>query len=383
MIVLQTVEEAVGIGSRLFALAALAGVVGLVVAALYRWYLSESVPQGVVLFIGASAIALALNMTATLGQSIGGTTDLLDPRAGLFTIAALLVGGIASEAGRHAGDSIGARFAPARSYRGLDREVSAFVRGGGRVLRVELPPTIADMDGYEPVRGALKEELAGRVLTFPGRLTFEDLHDAFVSRLEREFGIGKVDVEFGPDGTVEYLAVGRGQAGIGHTLQPGQVAIAIRADPAYRSSPGDQVRIWRATPQPERVTSGEVRGVVSDVVTVSVAEEAVEALRSEQGYKLETVPRGHHVDREFASILRRANESAEETTIVADSELVGTRVAEAGVTVIAIERPDGTVEAPPPGDAELSGGQRVVVIGRPDELRRFIAAAQGTPDPSA
>lgn len=378
MIPLQSVAEVVGLGSRLVALATLAGVVGLGVAVAYRWYLDEEVPQGVVLFLGASAIALALNTTATLGQSIGGTTDLLDPQAGLFTIVALLAGGIASEMGRLAGDAIGARLAPRGAIGGLDREVSAFVKGGGRVLRIALPETIEDVDGYEPVRPELKQALAGQVLTFSGRLSFTELRDAFVLRLDRDFGIGKVDVEFAEDGSVEYLAVGRGQAGIGHTLAPGQVAMAVRADPAYRSSPGDQVRIWRTGSPPERVTTGEIRGVVEDVVTVSVPEEAVASLDAEAGYKLETLPEGRLVDREFAAILRRANEAVEAVTIDASSDVIGRRVGDLEVTVVAIEGAEGTLESPPASDVTLEPGQRVMVIGRPDELRRFAGTAQGT-----
>lgn len=378
MIVAQTVDEAVGLGGRIVALALLAGIVSLAVAAVYRWYLAESVPQGVTLFLGASAIAITLNTTASLGDSIVGSSDLLDISSGLFTIGSLLLGGIASEAGRHVGDALGDRFGTGLSLGGLDRDISAFVKGGGRVLRVELPETIADMDGYEPVKPELKEDLAGRVLTFPGRLTFAELHDTFVHRLERDFGVGKVDVEFAEDGAITYLAVGRGQAGVGHTLAPGRVALAIRADPAYRSSPGDQVRIWRTDGDPERVATGELRGVVADVATVSVPEEALSLLQAEAGYRLETVPEARNVDREFVAILRRANETAEEFTITGDGDLPGRTVADVEVSILAIEDAAGTLDAPPAADTTFEAGQRVLAVGRPDELRRFAAAAQGT-----
>ncbi|MFP4628917.1 MAG: TrkA C-terminal domain-containing protein [Halobacteriales archaeon] len=371
------IDDAIGLGVRLVALAALAGAIGLAAAAVYRWYLREELPQGIALLAGASAIALALNTTATLGESIGGTTDLLDPRAGAFAITAILAGGVACEGGRRVGDVFGARLGVSWGL-GIDAEVSAFVKGVGRVVRVELPETIDDIDGYDPVRPELKADLAGAVLSFPGRLTLEELREAFVTRLNRDHGIGKVDVEFAPDASVEYLAVGRGRAGIGHTLPPGEVAVAIRGDPAYSASPGDQVRIWRAGDEPTRVTAGEVRGIVDDVVTVSVPEAAAGDMTAEAGYRLVTHPGGRHVDREFAAILRRADEAVASVAVEPGADLVGRRVAALEVTVLTVEVPDGSVLALPSGEAVLEAGQRVAAIGRPDELRRFEAAAQGT-----
>lgn len=378
MILQVPVDAAVGLGARLIALVALSGAIGLIIATVYRWYLREELPQGIALLAGASAIAIALNTTATLGESIGGTTDLLDPRAGAFAMAAILVGGIASEVGRRVGDVLGDRLRPGLAVGGIDGEVSAYVRGAGRVVRLELPDEIEDIDGYDPVRTELKAELAGSVLTFPGRLTLEELRDAFVARLNRDLGIGKVDVEFAPDGTIAYLGVGRGLAGIGHTLPPGEVAVAIRADPAFGASPGDQVRLWRVDDEPTRVTAGEVRGIVGDVVTVSVPEGAATALAEEAGYRLVTHPEGRHVDREFAAILRRANEAAGSATLAPGSALVGRRVDALEVTPLEITSPDGSVRTLPTGDAVLEAGQRILAIGRPDELRRFEVAAEGT-----
>ncbi|MFC7233693.1 hypothetical protein ACFQMM_24280 [Saliphagus sp. GCM10025308] len=48
------------------------------------------------------------------------------------------------------------------------------------------------------------------------------------------------------DGTVDHLAVGSVPSGIGPTLAPGSVAMAVRADPAPDASPGDVVEVWSA-----------------------------------------------------------------------------------------------------------------------------------------
>lgn len=365
-------------GIRLIALAGLAGLIAVAAASLYRWYIHEGIPQGVTLLLGGSAIALALNTTATLGQSIGGTTDLLTPEAASFTLLALFLGGIASEGGRRLGDRLGARLAPTWSLGGIDRDVSAFVRGGGRTLRITLPDVIGDIDGHDPVRPDVKERLAGQTMVFPGRLTHDELHEAFVDRLQRDATVGKVDVEFTDDGEVLYLAIGRGEAGIGHAIPPGQVAIAIRADPAFSAGPGDHVRVWRTTDAPERLLTGEIRGIAGDVVTLAVDEGDVDRLAPEAGYRLVTLPGRERPDREFAAILRRANETAAEVTVAEGSPLVGRAVGDLEVTVLGVETAGGAVEAPPAAGRSIAVDERVVVMGRPDAVRRFEAGAKGT-----
>lgn len=378
MIPMLTLQEALGHGLRLGALVALAGSISLVGAFLYRWYVHEELAQGVAILLGAAGIALVLNTTASLGQSIGGTTDLLDPRAASFTVIAFLLGAVASEGGRYVGDRAGERLAPGWALGGLDHEVVSFVRGGGRTLRVRLPDEIHDIDGYDPVRADIKAELAGETMTFPGRMTHRELHDAFVARLQADLGIGKVDVEFTDDGAVSYLGVGRGEAGIGHTLPPGQVATAVRADPAFSASPGDHVRVWRDGAEPERLLTAELRGVAGDVVTLALEGEHVDRLAAEGGYRLVTLPRMVQADREFTSILRRANESVVRTTVAADGALVGRTAGDLDVDALVVETADGETLAPPARDRPLAAGDVVIAMGRPDLLRRFAAAAQGT-----
>lgn len=375
---LLTTNEVMTQGTRLVALVLLAGVVALLASFVYRWYIHDELPQGVGILLGAAAIALVLNTTASLGESIGGTTDLLDSQAAMFTILAFVFGGFSSELGRYVGDRAGHRFAPGWALGGIDTEVVSFVKGGGRTVRVTLPETIEDIDGYDPVRSDIKEDLAGETMTFPGRLTYQELHDAFVARLQGELGIGKVDVEFSDTGEVLYLGVGRGEAGLGHALPPGQVATAIRADPAYSATPGDQVRIWQTDPEPQRLFTGEVRGIAGDIVTVAVEEEHVDRLRDEGGYRLVTLSRAIQADREFATILRRANDSVVETTVADGSSVIGKRPDEFEIKALVVRSQDGQQLAPPPRDRPFAVGDEVIAMGRPDRLRRFEATAQGT-----
>lgn len=378
MIPLITIDETLSLGGRIGALAALALLIGLIAAMVYRWFLNEELPQGIAILLGASAIAVVLNTTASLGQSIGGTTELLAPRAASFTVLAFLVGGIASEAGRLGGDRLGKRLIPGASLVTLDGDVTSFIKGRGRVIRVEVPEEIQDIDGYEPVRTDIKDNLSGTMMSFPSGLTEKELNEAFVTRVQQETGIQKIDVEFTPSGKITYLAVGRGEAGIGHTLPPGELAIAIRADPAFSASPGDQVRVWKVDPEPRRLLTAEVRGVVEDIVTISVPEDVVHDLEMESGYRLVTLPRTSRPDREFASVLRRENESIVQTTIQPSSDVVGRAVDMLSVTVLTIKAEDGSIDALPEPETTLQANDTVISMGRPDVLRRFEVAAQGT-----
>ena len=76
--------------------------------------------------------------------------------------------------------------------------------------------------------------------------------------------------------------------------------------------------------------------------------------------------------------VRRATERVVDATIAAGSGLAGTTVASTAVEVLAVVDADGRVVAPPPPEHALAVGDRVIAMGRPDALRSFDAAAQGT-----
>jgi len=114
--------------------------------------------------------------------------------------------------------------------------------------------------------------------------------------LKEEYEVGYVDVELDDEEGVEFLGLGRGMSGIGPTLVPGTCAVALYADPAYSSSPGDTVQHWKRTEdettekaegegnevgtegigkggEMERVAVGELGGATGDVVTVDLTTE--------------------------------------------------------------------------------------------------------------
>jgi hypothetical protein len=381
----MTVAAAVGVvdGAILVVgLAALSGGVATGVSLLFRWYAGRRAPEGVAILVGLAAIALSLNTTAALTSAIVGSADLLDPTTALLTITTFVAGTIAADAGNRMGDRIAVTLFGGRGSRDLS-DVTQLVRTGGRVIDVELPEHVEDVDGYDPVADEEKAAIAGTRMRFPRRLTVGELHERVVARLREDHGIGRVDLELTAEGEVEYLAVGTRMAGVGPTLGPGSVAVAVRADPAFAASPGDTVQVWTTgdgsgattSTEPERVVTAELRGAVEDVATLAVDAFEADRLDPLERYRLVTLPREPSADREFASLLRAADETMDAVRIAPESPLAGVAVGALDVTVVAIRPPDGRVEPLPPRHRVLAPEETVYVVGRPDVLRRFEAAA--------
>lgn len=352
----------------------------------FRWYAGDTIPDGVAVLLGISAIALVLNTTTVLAEAIGSSgspiVSLASPEDERFlrnivvTTGSFFLGIVGADIGRRVGDRLGRRLSTDLPLRGrLDTDVGELIKSRGRVLRVTLPSEIADIDGYDPVSDETKADLAGTTLVFPRRLTREALRTRLIDRLTSDYQVSVVDVELEADGSVTYLAVGSRLAGIGATIPPGQVAVAIRADPPSRASPGDTVQLWQAETDPTHVADAEVRGVAGDVVTVVVDERTAELLDSEQQYRLVTLPAESNLDREFAALLRTADETMAAITVGAESVLVGLPVGALHVTVVAVHGETGIDTLPAP-DRLLDAGEVIYAIGRTSALRGIDAAAR-------
>lgn len=385
--------------ARLGGLVVISGGLAAGIGIVHRWYASDRVPEGLAVLVGLSGVALSLNTTIALGEVIGGDLDALALEVVLLNVAAFLAAALAASGGGRAGDRLGQsvlRLSGARAGIG-DDDVSAIVRSVGRVITVDLPDDaddIRDMDGYDAVAPGVKAKLAGKTLTFPRRLTVEELRERFVARLETDYGIGHVDVDLTEGGEVEYLAVGSRAAGLGPTLPPETAALAVRADPPFAASPGDVVQIWRtgagsdagtssdtepgSDTGPERVTTAEVRGTAGDVVTVAVDAAETGLLDSNETYRLLTLPVEPRADREFASLLRAAEETMAVVTVAEGSALSGTPVGGLDVAVLAVRSGENVLETIPPGSRVLAAGERLYVVARPDVIRRLEEAARPT-----
>lgn len=375
----QVAESAVDV----VGLALSAGLLAAAVAVGYRWYARERLPDGVAVLVGLGVVAVYLNALTALGQVMNpadGGTSVLTVGAAVWNVLAMAAGSAVGVGGGRVGDRVAAAFTVA-GVTELDGEVGALVRAVGRVIVVELPDVedVEDVDGHDPVDPETKAAIAGRTLLFPRGLTVEALRERLVDRLKSHFGVGVVDVDLTADGEVTYLALGRRLAGIGPTLPPGSAAVAVRADPPSAASPGDVVQVWRADEDPERVTTAEVRGTNGDVVTLAADEAEIEKLSPAERYRLVTLPAETRADREFAGLLRAAEETMGVVTVADGADLAGATVGELEVPVVAVRPPEGTVESLPSRSRVLAPGDTIYAVARPDAIRGLEARAQGGP----
>jgi hypothetical protein len=342
---------------------------GLTIA--YRWYFKSLIPEGISILTGVATVALYIN-TASLGAIVSeGSVDLFRPNVVFFNVVVLGVSILAAPVGRRIGDAVASELFSLIGLGQIDTEMSTMVRSVGRVTSVTLPTEIEDMESYDPVSEETKAELASKTLVFPRRLTVEELRSRLITRLKEDYSVGYVDVDLTEKGTVEYLAVGSRAAGIGPTIAPGTVAVAIRADPPNNASSGDQLQVWTTGEAPERLTSGELRGVAGDTVTLAVDEADAAILSPTAQYRLLTLPAEPQADREFATLLRSVDETMGTVTVAAGSELVGETADTISTAILAIRSATGTVLALPDRNRAFEADETLYILGRPDVLRRL------------
>jgi hypothetical protein len=413
--------------ARLVAYVFTAALVSALSALAFRWYTREPVPLGVSTILGVSAVALYLNTIGLFTRLVG------EPGAGIFeldvvvfNVVAIGLAAFVTPVGRRTGDRIATDVFAVAGATDLDAEVSRIVRTVGRVTQLTLPDAedIDDMESYDPVPAELKAEMGGKTLLFPNRLTVAELRDRLVTRLKDDYRVGYVDVELTERGAVEYLAVGSRAAGLGPTLGHGTVAVSIRADPANAASPGDVVQVWRparagadgtspataaataagddgetadddAAPadadtdddadagatagergrQPRRLFTGELRARHGDVVTLAVDVADADKVDAATTYRLVSLPAEPRADREFASLLRAADETMAAVTVTPASDIVGQQIGSLDVTVAAVRPASGSIEAIPTRTRVIEGGDTLYVVARPEVLRRLEGRA--------
>ncbi len=325
--------------------------------------------------VGLGAIAVWLNMTGGLGHYVQGETTLTQPEVAAVNVGSLAAGVATSVYGGRIGDRLAVEVGTLKHV-GVDGDVASFVRSAGRSIRVQLPDEVEEIPGYDPVDPGVESAVAGQELVFPRGLTVDELRDRVVARLKDEFDVGYVDLELDADGEVEFLGLGSRVSGIGPTLGPGTYAVAVHADPAYAATPGDVVQLWRENEEGmERAASGELRGAADDVVTVAVDEDAADELSGSEEYRLVTLPSEKSAEKELAAMLRAADETMAVVDVSADGVLSGASPASLGLPVVAVEARDGEVEAVPDPDRAFVEGDRVYVVGRPDQLRKLSEAS--------
>jgi hypothetical protein len=352
----------------------LSGVTTAVVAVAYRTYTRERFPAGLATLVGLAATALYRQSVSLLGQlsTPGAGGWLFTPETVGYNLLALGVAAVGAPLGRSIGDRVAADVVAVAGAREVDADLGRVARAVGRVRAVQLPASVRDMDGYDPVPAETKTALAGKQLLFPRRLTDQDLTERLAVRLKEDYDVGHVDVEVA-DGAVTYLAVGSRAAGVGHTLAPGTAAVAVQAASPPGAGPGDLVRVWRADAD-ERVLVAELRGVVDGVATLVVDETDATVLDATSDYRLTALSTSPRADREFATLLRAADESLGVRRVEPDDDLVGRSIGSIDATVVAVRAADGPVESVPARSRTIAAGDAVYLLGRPELLRRLGAS---------
>jgi hypothetical protein len=367
-------------GEEFLSLVAFATISFLVAAAtslVYRWYVRDRMSTGLAVLFGLGVVATYLQAVGLIADLTSGPgSAVFQIETVTFNVLALAVAAGSAVPGNYAGDRVATDLGVAAGARELEGDVGRFARSVARVTAVTLPEEVKDIENYDPVPATTKESLAGKTLVFPRRLRSEELHDRLVSRIKEDHAVGHVDVELGDDGTVQYLALGTGLAGLGPTLPPGAAAVAVRADPPAGAGPGDVVQVWTADPEPARVLTGELRSTAGDVATLVVDEAEADRL-DDREYRLVTLPAEPRSDREFAGLLRAADETMGAVVVSEGSDLAGRSIAEVEATVAAVRPVEGPVDAVPSRSRTVAVGETLYVVARPEAIRRLEARAAG------
>ena len=347
-------------------MALLAGVVSLLAAVGYRRYSTRAAPAGTPLLLALAIVAGWILVGLATTGAIVGDVALDHHTTATYLLAAFLVTGVVAEAGRRLGDAV------ACDVYGITRvagstEAASLVRAARLGVDVELPATIEDADGYLTVEDGVKADLTGRIVRLPHGLSTADRRARIERRIQRDFDVDYVDASMADDGTVAALSVGRQPSGLGSTLPPNGVAVAVRADPSPKASPGDPIELWATDGTPELVASGTLRAATGGVATVIVDPDQLDALDQSARYRLVTRSDEPTDGYELVSVLRSADETVDVVTVMADGPLADEFVGWLPAQVVVLER-DGDLTVFPDESETLLAGDRCWVLGTPAEL---------------
>ncbi|QLH75817.1 TrkA C-terminal domain-containing protein [Halosimplex rubrum] len=355
---------------RILGFALYASVVAMGVSFLYRGYSTRPLPVGVGVVVGLSFVTMSLNIDAVARASIIGDTAKLHYATASYLLGVFAVGAVGADAGRRIGDHLAANvFDVTRVDAG--GQVARLVQSAGLVVELELPETVDDIDGYPPVDEETERALAGRRMRFPRRLSESKLESRLAARLERDFDVGHVHAAIEPDLTVSSLAVGRRPSGIGPSLPPGTVAVAVSGDPAPDASTGDPVEVWTGGEDGgDLVATGKFRASVGDVATVAVGADDADAFDPDDSYRLVTRPDTAEDVNELVATVWEADETVTAVTVDEGDPLQGEFVDWLPVSVLTVVR-DGEPIPFPADNETLAVGDTVYVLGTPAGLHRL------------
>ncbi|ELY49432.1 hypothetical protein C495_00665 [Natronorubrum sulfidifaciens JCM 14089] len=348
----------------------LAGLAATGLAFGYRARTTRRLVRGPVVLAGLAVPLTWLTLKLWRRGVIVADSPLSHHTTGIYLLGVVAMGSILATGGYRLGDHL------ACDVFGISRLAASGpaadrIRSAGLAVVLSLPETVDDADGYLPVSGAVKRRLEGREMLLARHLSPDERRERLRRRLKDDFGIDYVDLEFGADGTVETLAVGRQSSGLGATLPPGRSAVAIRTACPPLVSAGDPVEVWTTNADSSHlVATGTFRASSGTVATLVVDEDDSTVFTSETAYQLTIRSDFPSNASDLVSAIRTADETVVTTTVVSDGPLESEFVGWVPGTVVVIERGDEIMTRPADNET-VHAGDRLYVLGTPETLREL------------
>ncbi|ELY56690.1 cation:proton antiporter regulatory subunit [Natronolimnohabitans innermongolicus] len=345
----------------------LAGASALALSGGYRAVTARELPVGGAVLFGLAPPAGWLSYRAVVHGEVVADSPLVHYTSGLFLLGVVAAGTVAAVGGRRLGDHLACG---ALGVRRVDAagSVADLVRSAGLSVTLSLPDSIDDAEGYPSVDEGVKRDLAGRRLRFPNDCSPTELRARLERRLEVDFGIGYVSAELSAAGDVETLTVGGRRDGIGPTLGPNCVAVAVAADPPSKASAGDPVEVWTTgSESTQYVATGTLRASTDSTVTLVVDADDADSLTAGGRYRLTTRPAEPSTGYALVAAIRSADETVAVRTVESDGPLESEFAGWVPGTVLAIGRGEDVLSLPADNEP-LEAGDTLYVFGTPDQL---------------
>lgn len=320
------------------------------------------------------------------------------------------------------GDKLGANVPRRMSLQGirertLSTDVVELVGNRGQV-RVTVVGEVDDLEGYPPLSPELRAEIRETEWTFSADLPIDELESRIRERLRTEFDLADAVVSVDERARAR-LSAAPPVGGLSKRVPPGKVAVSVPALVPTGLVRGESVRVIvpelsvdatllsassRGPSDPDRKTPSADEpatdgGSTPDGdespdapstsvnrtdggdgrVTVAVdRSEATALLGADRGTVI-VLSRGTRQEFELTSLLRRAGNRFRKVSVRAGGPLDGRTIGEVAVretydVAIVAAKHDGWRIAPR-GDAELSAGDELFVVGTRGALSRFEEVA--------
>ena len=345
------------------------GIIVAVVGLFYRRRTLDALPPGAAVLVGTAPVAGWILVQWRNSGPILSDLSMMEHVVGTYILIVLCVASVMAMSGARFGDQLAChRYDIPPNYQ--DGDVATLVRRARRTITLEIPEQIDDIAGQPVVGDSIKQMLSGTSLSFPRGLSISALESRLKRQLQRDWGIGHVDVSCADDGTVDRLAIGRDRTDLGSSLPPGTVAVAIRTVSVPAAGPGDRVEIWDIDDDTCLVATGTLRASVGTVSTIVVDQSDRDIFSTAATYRLMTKHTPPSDAFEFLSVIESAAVSIRSKTIDAGDSLEDEFVGWVPTTVLCIKR-DSDIHPFPDDNEVVQSGDELWVIGNPETIGAF------------